>query len=61
MFVFFSIMSAVAIGTFMRTISSVIIASAPGFPLVSISWRSLGLPATTFRGSPGSFKGSGLI
>jgi len=34
MFVFFSIMSAVVIGTFMRTISSVIITSAPGLPLV---------------------------
>ena len=60
MFVFFSIMSAVEIGTFMRTINSVIIASAPGLPLVSIS-RSLELPATTFRGSLSSFKGLSLI
>ena len=60
MFVFFSIMSAVVIGTFMRTISSVIIASAPGLPLVSISRRSLGLPATTFRRFLSSFKGSSL-
>ena len=28
---------------------------------ISILRRSLGLPATTFRGSPGSFKGSSLI
>ena len=32
-----------------------------GLPLVSILRRSLGLPATNFRGSPGSFKGSSLI
>ena len=58
MFVFFSVMSTVEIGTFICTISSVIIASAPGLPLASISWRSLALPATTFRGSLSSFKGS---
>ena len=53
-------MSAVVIGTFMRTISFMIITSAPGLPLVSISRRFLGLPAsaTTFGGSPSSFKGS---
>ena len=28
---------------------------------IRILWRSLGLRATTFRGSPGSFKGSSLI
>ena len=61
MSVFFSVMSAVVLGTFMRTISSVIIALAPGLPLVSISRRSLGLPATTFKGSLSSFKGSSLI
>ena len=32
-----------------------------GLPLASILRRSLGLPTTTFRGSPGSFKGSSLI
>ena len=36
-------------GTFMRTISSVIIASAPGLPLVSVSRRSLGLPAKVLQ------------
>ena len=35
--------------------------SSTGLPLASILKRSLGLPATTFRGSPGSLKGSGLI
>ena len=38
-----------------------IMASAPGLPLASISRRSLGLPATTFRGSLSNFKGSSLI
>ena len=45
MFVFFSIMSTVVIST----ISSVIIASAPGLPLVSISRRLLGLPAKVLQ------------
>ena len=35
--------------------------SRTGLPLGSILRRSLGLPATTFRGSQVSFKGSGLI
>ena len=35
--------------------------SSTGHPLASILKRSLGLPATASRGSPGSFKGSSLI
>ena len=50
MSVFFSIMSAVVIGTFMRTISSVIIASAPGLPLASVP-RSLGSLLQLLEGS----------